>query len=571
MRKNIKKILLMLLISVLVIYNMTPLSYGSNLTQRLAGDDRYSTAIEISRHGWQQAAENVVLATGEDFPDALCAAPLARQLNAPILLTGKSSLDPRVESEIKRLGAKNIFIIGGQGVISKTIEEKLASQGLTVKRLYGNDRYETSLAVAKYSGAVFSKEIVIATGDDFPDALSIAAIAAKKAMPIILTYKSALPEKVKEYINEQGITKAYIIGGTGVISESIKDSLPAPYRISGKDRYATNLAVIREFAGDLDFTYTYLATGNYYPDALAGSALAPGTSSPIILVDSTSQQDVKELLQDKYTGIREVKVLGGEGVVQPQVVEYVVPKVMPLAISDITASVPQGKSFSLPTKVTASMSNNTTQELDITWTPASVNTANIGSYTFSGTVKDYGPKVTLTLTVYLPHPIMGEPEVSAEQMAAFLLSTNPNPKINCTALELAQMFIEEGRIEGVRGDIAFCQSIHETGWFKYGGQVLPEQNNYAGIGATNNSPVGKGAWFSSPREGVRAQIQHLKGYASKEPLKQECVDPRYSILEQNNLLGVAPNWEDLNGRWAVPGTTYGQSIMAQFEKLKAFK
>lgn len=163
--------------------------------------------------------------------------------------------------------------------------------------------------------------------------------------------------------------------------------------------------------------------------------------------------------------------------------------------------------------------------------------------------------------------IMGASMATAQQMAKYLLDHNPAPKIKITALEFAELFIEEGAREGVRGDIAFCQSMHETGFLKYGGQVLPEQNNYSGIGATNNSPVGKGAWFKDEREGVRAQIQHLKAYASKEALTTECVDPRFDLVTR----GIAPNWTDLNGRWAYPGTTYGQSILAKYEGLLKVK
>ncbi|WMJ81812.1 glucosaminidase domain-containing protein [Clostridium sp. MB40-C1] len=167
--------------------------------------------------------------------------------------------------------------------------------------------------------------------------------------------------------------------------------------------------------------------------------------------------------------------------------------------------------------------------------------------------------------------IIGKEDLSAEQMAKFVLEHNPSPKLSVNIYELAKMFLEEGKLEGVRGDIAFCQSIKETGYFKYGGQVLPEQNNYAGIGALNNSPVGKGAWFKEAREGVKAQIQHLKGYATTEELKSECVDPRYFILKKYGLLGVAPNWEDLNGKWAVPGNNYGQEIIKIHDRIKQIK
>lgn len=164
--------------------------------------------------------------------------------------------------------------------------------------------------------------------------------------------------------------------------------------------------------------------------------------------------------------------------------------------------------------------------------------------------------------------IREESVISASAMAAFLLKNNPSPRINCSAQTLAELFIGEGRTLNIRADIAWCQSIHETGWFKYGGQVLPDQNNYAGIGATNNSPVGKGAWFESPQIGARAQMQHLYAYCCKDalPASQINVDPRFSLVTR----GVAPTWEGLNGKWAVPGTTYAQSIIVLYNQLEAF-
>jgi len=152
------------------------------------------------------------------------------------------------------------------------------------------------------------------------------------------------------------------------------------------------------------------------------------------------------------------------------------------------------------------------------------------------------------------HPIMGASVLTAAQLAAYLMAKNPYPKlsVSCTALELAEFFISEGSAEGVRGDMAFCQSILETGWFKFGGQVLPEQNNYGGL---------SDACFMSPQLGVRAQIQHLKAYASTAPLKQENADPRFHLVAR----GAAPYWEDLNGLWAVPGDAYGQTIIRLYE------
>lgn len=160
-------------------------------------------------------------------------------------------------------------------------------------------------------------------------------------------------------------------------------------------------------------------------------------------------------------------------------------------------------------------------------------------------------------------------EISAQLMVEWFntKAKQADCKLSVPLLELADLFLEEGATEGIRGDIAFCQSIKETGWFRFGGQVLPEQNNFAGIGATNNSPMGKGAWFESARLGVRAQIQHLKAYANDEALVNECVDPRFGLVTR----GAAGNkWTGLNGRWAVPGKGYGESILALWEEMYNF-
>ncbi len=161
--------------------------------------------------------------------------------------------------------------------------------------------------------------------------------------------------------------------------------------------------------------------------------------------------------------------------------------------------------------------------------------------------------------------IMGTARATAQQMALYCRSQNTKPQLpGCSVEELAQMFLEEGLAEGVRGDVAWAQSLHETGLFKFGGIVQPNQNNYAGIGALNGNAPGQAATFPDPRTGIRAQIQHLKAYASEEPLKNACVDPRFSLVERGTApwvewLGAADN---PNGKgWAVPGKGYGASVV----------
>ena len=169
--------------------------------------------------------------------------------------------------------------------------------------------------------------------------------------------------------------------------------------------------------------------------------------------------------------------------------------------------------------------------------------------------------------------IMGEPVATAAQMALYCRSKNASPQLtSCTLEELAQLFIEEGRAEGVRGDVAFAQSLKETGFFKYGGIVLPSQNNYAGIGALNGNAQGQAASFPTPRIGVRAQVQHLKAYAAESALKNECVDPRFSLVARGSApyvewLGAADN---PNGKgWVVPGKGYGEGVLSLLNKIIA--
>ena len=126
--------------------------------------------------------------------------------------------------------------------------------------------------------------------------------------------------------------------------------------------------------------------------------------------------------------------------------------------------------------------------------------------------------------------------------------------------DLPSIYREEAAIEGVNYDIAFCQMCLETGFLQFGGDVLPEQNNFGGIGAIGNGA--RGDSFSDRRIGVRAQIQHLKAYASARPLVQPLVDPRFSLIKR----GTAPLLGQLSGKWAED-VNYDKKIMAILRRL----
>ena len=161
--------------------------------------------------------------------------------------------------------------------------------------------------------------------------------------------------------------------------------------------------------------------------------------------------------------------------------------------------------------------------------------------------------------------IIGTPLASQEQCVSYLLSVNPHPAISVSPRELVAYYYEEGAREGIRPDVAFAQALKETGFFRYGGTVTPDQNNYCGLGTT--SAEVKGAYFATSQIGVRAHIQHLLAYAStREPITP-VVDPRYSLVRGVYGTNTLGNWQDLNGRWAVPGDSYGQSILSMFRAI----
>ncbi|WP_139905568.1 cell wall-binding repeat-containing protein [Clostridium thermarum] len=289
-------------------------------TLRFGGANRYETYVKVSQAGWT-TSDNVVLARGDDFADALTAAPFAAQLNAPMLLTVSRELDDSVKAELQRLKAKKVYVIGGTGAISSAVVNTIEAIGIKVERIGGSDRYATALAIAEKMNN--KKQVFLATGLNFADALSISSYAAAKGRPILLTRKNQMTAEVAKFIKDNN-SKVYVIGGTGVISEAAVKGITGVERIEGADRYSTNLAILKRFAADFDFSNVYLATGTNYPDAICGSALAGKDSAPIILLNNSNTIDQEAYIKSILDKVIKVKVIGGEGVVSSSTVNYII-------------------------------------------------------------------------------------------------------------------------------------------------------------------------------------------------------------------------------------------------------
>ncbi|WP_186431529.1 cell wall-binding repeat-containing protein [Clostridium sp. BSD9I1] len=324
---NSRKISLALAVSLLLMPISAKAAGDGEDFKRLSGSNRYGTAKAISNYGWT-TSDYVIIAQGDNFPDALCSVPLAKRYDAPILLTSKDALTKEAEEEIIRLSPKNIILIGGEGSISSKAEKYMQDKfnGAAIERIGGKDRFETSAKIAEKLG--FNGEVALTSSVSFADALSLAPIAAVKEMPILLTPKDNLSSHTSNYLKGKTIDKAYIIGGTGVVSDNLKSSISNSKRIYGQNRFATNVAILKEFSNELNEENVFTALGvgpkgNEFADALSGAALAAKMNAPMILTDKTLPSEIKNYVLSDLSKEAGVFVLGGEAVVSNSIANYV--------------------------------------------------------------------------------------------------------------------------------------------------------------------------------------------------------------------------------------------------------
>lgn len=303
-------------------YNNT---YSNVVT--VAGEDRIETAIELSSKYYNSddknaitddAVNNIVLVGSTSIVDGLVASPLASEKTAPLLLTSKDKLDSSVKSEIKRVmnlksdtginTSKKVYLAGGVNSISKDVENELKNMGLKVTRLSGEDRYETSLAIADEIGLDNDKAFVVG-GTGLADAMSIAPVASQlkdgDATPIVVVDGKAkeISDDAKSFL---GTSDVDIIGGKNSVSKEIEESIDSatgktPDRISGDDRQATNAEVLKEddYFKDGEVVNYFVAKDgstkeDQLVDALAAAPIAgrfKESPAPIILATDTLSSD----------------------------------------------------------------------------------------------------------------------------------------------------------------------------------------------------------------------------------------------------------------------------------------
>lgn len=292
--KNLKK----LTIVALAVACMIPAGVSSANVEnvsRIAGEDRIATSIEISKAMFNES-DNIVLASGFNFADALSAGQLAAALNAPLILSS-DQLDSRTSDEIAKLKPKNIYIVGGENALSSNIEESVKSvvNDINIERLKGNDRYETSVKVMeKTKEFVDAEYLLIASGKNFPDALSATSFMADHKALMVLSDGNSYPKSDLQEIAIGGVNQLPLNGFTGE-------------RIAGNDRYQTALAIARRSFENNE--NAILANSKVFADSLSAVSVAKNYKAPIILTDNENlTQSTKSYLEN----MNSVTIIGGE-------------------------------------------------------------------------------------------------------------------------------------------------------------------------------------------------------------------------------------------------------------------
>lgn len=315
-------------------------SHGIDV-DRLAGDDRIATAAEVAHAAYPEGADTALIAQAGDFPDALAAAPLARQRRAPVLLTDGDALSPRTRQTLDELGTSRALIVGGPAAVSEDVADQLERKVPTVDRVAGENRYETAALVARRLAAAEGSGIgelqrrrtaFVANGARFADALAASSPAASQddPLPILLTHRDHLPEATRQAIADLDIQRAFVLGGSEAVEPRVEEQLgDEPHfvtvtRLAGEDRTETATAVAyraRSWGPDPGFDYdgreVLLARGDDFADALVAGPLGGLTEAPILLTHDpeTLGDHTAAWLADECPAIKSIRAVGGPAAV----------------------------------------------------------------------------------------------------------------------------------------------------------------------------------------------------------------------------------------------------------------
>ncbi|WNB92676.1 cell wall-binding repeat-containing protein [Bacillus sp. NEB1478] len=299
--------------------------------KRIGGKDRYEVSTGISQEldKIDAYSDTVIITRGDLYTDALSGGPLAASEGAPVLLTATKALPSNTVTELKRLKPGKAIILGGTGSVSTNVENQLKSLGIqTIERIGGKDRFAVSAGVAE-KVADYTDTAIIASGMNFPDALSASGMAGYMGMPILLVGTNSVPDSIQTFIKNNADIKHFIIvGGPATVSDNVKAKISQlrtgakVERIGGLNRYQVSVNIanygINNFG--MDLSTLVVARGDVFADALSGSPLAAYMGAPILLTTSNKLEgNINNYLTQNKGETDYTYILGGTGSITPAV------------------------------------------------------------------------------------------------------------------------------------------------------------------------------------------------------------------------------------------------------------
>jgi flagellum-specific peptidoglycan hydrolase FlgJ len=442
--------------------------------ERIEGQNRLRVAENISRRGWSRS-QTVVIANGFEFTDALSGSPLAAHYNAPMLLVDHNGISSETLAEIARLNATQAIILGGTASVPQSVESALSQRGISVQRIGGQNRYDTSRMIAEELISLRGHSTAhLVNGYAFADAVSISSVAGRYKQPILLTPANELHPEVRKIAE---IVKDWrIIGGPNSISQNTEAQLSRladrATRLSGQDRYEVNQRVLNNWG--IQSNHLYIGSGEAFADVLAGSVLAASENTGVLLASNHLNTLQRSERYARNRGIESFFLLGGERTLNPQVkstFEQLYRTVERVHVNGIY-TVRQGDNF----RRIAEGFGMTTLQLE-QYNPQITNTNQIS----------IGQKIAVTRQGV-------ESMLSASERSRLVGSNNPSQFNNAQHFvdwmaPRAQAVSRQQGEEALYPSLMIAQAMHESGVARSIGEsqlARPPHYNLFGIKARNN-------------------------------------------------------------------------------------
>jgi hypothetical protein len=278
---------------------------------RIAGASATETAVAVASRFASGSADAVVVGRNDVFADALAGGPLAAVNHGPVLLTSPSSPSPGVVAEAARVLRPDgtVYLLGGPAAVSPSVEAAFVAAGLQVQRVFGADRYDTAVEVARRVSLLPPSDVLIVSGTNFADAMVAGPVAGRLSSPVLLSSPTGLSPSTRAYLAVVPTTRRVVIGGVAAVGEVAASQAGTSDRVAGADRYETSVRVAQRWMGDA--SALSFATGSSFQDALAGAPWSAHESMPLVLLSPSPSTVVRSYVKSTLGNLSSSTVYGG--------------------------------------------------------------------------------------------------------------------------------------------------------------------------------------------------------------------------------------------------------------------